>query len=167
MWFARYWRQRAKGVVRSQSPEGGEPTAPRAAVAASAKRRPGDPDRLRIDFRDGAVLIGPGEMFVVPRGFEHKPRGALNTGHVGGARTAESKVWIQPLSPREQNQKIAPASSSSDRITMSACGASCSRAPSPVSPVNTATERAPAAFAASMSCKVSPTIATSCGATPT
>jgi len=28
---------------------------------------------LRIDFRDGAVTIGPGEMYVVPRGVEHKP----------------------------------------------------------------------------------------------
>jgi len=28
---------------------------------------------LRIDFRDGAVLVSSGEMFVVPRGVEHKP----------------------------------------------------------------------------------------------
>ncbi|HEX5282700.1 MAG TPA: hypothetical protein VFW30_01175 [Bryocella sp.] len=32
---------------------------------------------LRIDLRfnggDGAVTIGPGEMFVVPKGVEHKP----------------------------------------------------------------------------------------------
>ena len=62
---------------------------------------------LRIDFRDGAVRIGPGEMFVVPKGVEHKPyaehevkllliepRGTLNTGHEGGERTAESDVWI-------------------------------------------------------------------------
>src|SRR3954453_20418333 len=52
---------------------------------------------LRIDFRDGAVRIGPGEMFVGPKGVEHKPfaaqevklrliepRGILNTGHAGG-----------------------------------------------------------------------------------
>jgi mannose-6-phosphate isomerase-like protein (cupin superfamily) len=62
---------------------------------------------LRIDFRDGAVLLGPGEMFIVPRGVEHKPfaakevkllliepRGILNTGHAGGERTAEHDVWI-------------------------------------------------------------------------
>ncbi len=62
---------------------------------------------LRIDFRDGAVSIGPGEMFVVPRGTEHKPfaeqevhllliepRGTLNTGHAGGDRTAQNDVWI-------------------------------------------------------------------------
>jgi mannose-6-phosphate isomerase-like protein (cupin superfamily) len=62
---------------------------------------------LRIDFRDGAVQIGAGEMFVVPKSIEHKPyaaaevkmlliepRGVLNTGHEGGARTAENDVWI-------------------------------------------------------------------------
>ena len=62
---------------------------------------------LRIDFRDGAVEIAAGEMFVVPRGVEHKPyaerevkllliepRGVLNTGHEGGERTAENDVWI-------------------------------------------------------------------------
>ena len=62
---------------------------------------------LRIDFRDGAVLLGPGEMFVVRKGVEHKPfaarevkllliepRGTLNTGHAGGDRTAPSDIWI-------------------------------------------------------------------------
>lgn len=62
---------------------------------------------LRIDFRDGSVKIGAGEMFVVPRGLEHKPyaekevklmliepRGVLNTGHEGGEITAENDVWI-------------------------------------------------------------------------
>jgi mannose-6-phosphate isomerase-like protein (cupin superfamily) len=62
---------------------------------------------LRIDFRDGAVTLQPGELFVVPKGVEHKPyaaqevklmliepRGTLNTGHAGGERTAENDVWI-------------------------------------------------------------------------
>jgi mannose-6-phosphate isomerase-like protein (cupin superfamily) len=62
---------------------------------------------LRIDFRDGAVQIAPGEMFVVPKGVEHKPyaenevkvlliepRGLLNTGDNGGERTAPNDVWI-------------------------------------------------------------------------
>jgi len=56
---------------------------------------------LRIDFRDGAVHVSGGEMFVVPKGVEHKvkllliePRGVLNTGHEGGERTAENDVWI-------------------------------------------------------------------------
>ena len=63
--------------------------------------------RLRIDFRDGAVEIGAGEMFVVPKGIEHKPfaeqevkllliepRGVPNTGEQGGERTAPNDVWI-------------------------------------------------------------------------
>src|SRR6476660_4815232 len=58
---------------------------------------------LRIDFRDGAVRIAPGEMFVVPKGVEHKPfaerevkmlliepRGVPNTGDQGGERTAQN-----------------------------------------------------------------------------
>lgn len=62
---------------------------------------------LRIDFRDGAVNLAAGEMFVVPKGVEHKPfaeqeaevmliepRGVLNTGQAGGERTAENDVWI-------------------------------------------------------------------------
>jgi len=62
---------------------------------------------LRIDFRDGAVTIAPGEMFVIPKGVEHKPfaeeevklmliepRGVINTGHEGGERTAINDVWI-------------------------------------------------------------------------
>jgi mannose-6-phosphate isomerase-like protein (cupin superfamily) len=62
---------------------------------------------LRIDFRDGAVSLSAGEMYVVPKGVEHKPyaerevkmlliepRGVRNTGDAGGARTAENDVWI-------------------------------------------------------------------------
>lgn len=62
---------------------------------------------LRIDFRDGAVTLRAGEMFVVPKGVEHKPyaeeevkllliepRGVLNTGDKGGDRTAQNDVWI-------------------------------------------------------------------------
>ncbi len=62
---------------------------------------------LRIDFRDGAVRLGAGELFVVPKGVEHKPyaaaevkllliepRGILNTGHEGGERTASNDLWV-------------------------------------------------------------------------
>ena len=62
---------------------------------------------LRIDFRDGSVHIGKGEMYVVPKGVEHKPyaenevhllliepRGVINTGTEGGERTAANDVWI-------------------------------------------------------------------------
>ena len=63
--------------------------------------------QLRIDFRDGCVQISAGEMFVVPKGVEHKPcaehevkllliepRGVLNTGQEGGERTAVNDIWI-------------------------------------------------------------------------
>ncbi|HCE8560632.1 cupin domain-containing protein [Pseudomonas aeruginosa] len=63
--------------------------------------------RLRIDFRDGAVHLGPGEMYVVPRGVEHKPFaegevrmllvepcGVRNTGDQGGERTTVNDLWI-------------------------------------------------------------------------
>jgi mannose-6-phosphate isomerase-like protein (cupin superfamily) len=63
--------------------------------------------QLRIDFRDGTVNLGSGEMFVVPKGVEHKPfaasevkllliepRGVPNTGDEGGERTARNDVWI-------------------------------------------------------------------------
>ena len=29
--------------------------------------------RLTIELRDGSVTLGPGELFVVPRGVEHRP----------------------------------------------------------------------------------------------
>lgn len=61
---------------------------------------------LRVDFRDGSVTIGPGELYVVPRGVEHKPfaehetqllliepRGVVNTGDAGGEMTAANDVW--------------------------------------------------------------------------
>jgi mannose-6-phosphate isomerase-like protein (cupin superfamily) len=32
--------------------------------------------RLTIELRDGDVELGPGELFVVPRGVEHRPRSA-------------------------------------------------------------------------------------------
>ena len=63
--------------------------------------------QLRIDFRDGAVNLSAGEMFVIPKGIEHKPfadgevklmliepRGVLNTGGETGDRTAQNDVWI-------------------------------------------------------------------------
>ena len=62
---------------------------------------------LRIDFRDGAVNVATGEMFVVPKGIEHKPyaerevkllliepRGVRNTGDQESNRTAQDDVWI-------------------------------------------------------------------------
>lgn len=62
---------------------------------------------MSIDFRDGKVDLKAGEMFVVPKGVEHKPfakneckimlvepAGTINTGNVEGDLTAEDGVWI-------------------------------------------------------------------------
>jgi mannose-6-phosphate isomerase-like protein (cupin superfamily) len=57
---------------------------------------------LTIQLRDGDVTVGPGQLFVVPRGLQHcpradgevhamliEPRGVANTGDAGGPLTAE------------------------------------------------------------------------------
>ena len=63
---------------------------------------------LRIDFRDGFVILKRGEMFVVPKTVEHKPfaekevkilliepRGVINTGDGEISKlTAENDIWI-------------------------------------------------------------------------
>lgn len=62
---------------------------------------------MEIEFRDSVVSLGPGEMTVVPKGVEHKPRaereceilliepeGVVNTGGAGGELTAENDIWI-------------------------------------------------------------------------
>lgn len=62
---------------------------------------------LRIDLRDGAIVLRAGQMAVVPKGVEHKPfaaeevkllliepRGVRNTGEEGGERTAQNDIWV-------------------------------------------------------------------------
>ena len=62
---------------------------------------------MSIEFRDGKVELKPGELFVVPKGVEHKPyaekeceimlvepAGTINTGDTDGDLTAEDNVWI-------------------------------------------------------------------------
>jgi len=57
--------------------------------------------QLTIQLRDGDVTLGPGQLYVVPRGVEHcpvargevsavliEPQGVVNTGEAGGALTA-------------------------------------------------------------------------------
>jgi len=61
---------------------------------------------MEIGFRNGAVTLKPGELYVVPRGVEHitraerechalviEPRGVVNTGNAGGKLTARNDVW--------------------------------------------------------------------------
>ena len=56
--------------------------------------------RLRMRFRDGEQVLGPGQMIIVPRGVEHlpvaeptcsvllfEPKSTLNTGDAEDART--------------------------------------------------------------------------------
>jgi mannose-6-phosphate isomerase-like protein (cupin superfamily) len=62
---------------------------------------------LDIYFRDGKLTLNEGELFVVPRGCEHKPvaekecyillvepAGTLNTGNIVSEKTAPNDVWI-------------------------------------------------------------------------
>ena len=62
---------------------------------------------LELQFREGNVLLDEGEMFVVPKGLEHKPvaeqechillvepAGTVNTGDIVNERTAANDVWI-------------------------------------------------------------------------
>ncbi|MBN2355257.1 cupin domain-containing protein [candidate division KSB1 bacterium] len=62
---------------------------------------------MTIEFRNNKVKISTGEMYVVPRGVEHKPysinecnvlliepRGVINTGNDKNEFTADNKIWI-------------------------------------------------------------------------
>jgi mannose-6-phosphate isomerase-like protein (cupin superfamily) len=62
---------------------------------------------MSIAFRDGSVALKAGEMFVVPKGAEHRPfaekeckamlvepAGTVNTGETSGEMTADDNVWI-------------------------------------------------------------------------
>lgn len=62
---------------------------------------------MGIAFKDRTVLLGEGEMVVVPKGVAHRPfaeqechillvepRGVVNTGGQRGELTAEEDVWI-------------------------------------------------------------------------
>ena len=62
---------------------------------------------LIIEFRDTKVNLGPGEMFVVKKGTEHRPianeeceimliepKGVLNTGNKKNEYTKDNDIWI-------------------------------------------------------------------------
>ncbi len=63
---------------------------------------------LRIELRDGEVTLNAGDMYVVPKGVEHRPvaerevhvmliepRGVINTGDEATERAAaDNDVWI-------------------------------------------------------------------------
>ena len=63
--------------------------------------------KMKIEFENETVELNEGEMFVVPKGAEHKPyaeteckimliepRGIINTGNTKGELTASNDVWI-------------------------------------------------------------------------
>ena len=63
--------------------------------------------KMTIEFRDGSVELSSGEMYVVPKGVEHKPtahseckvlliepKGVVNTGDSGGDLTADIDQWV-------------------------------------------------------------------------
>jgi mannose-6-phosphate isomerase-like protein (cupin superfamily) len=63
--------------------------------------------QLTLELRDGAVVLGPGQMVVVPRGVDHRPiaagevhvllfepAGTLNTGSVRNERTVDDPERI-------------------------------------------------------------------------
>ena len=62
---------------------------------------------MAIEFRNGRTTLHPGELFVVPKGVEHKPvaanechillvepAGLVNTGGAESELTAPNDVWI-------------------------------------------------------------------------
>ena len=62
---------------------------------------------LNIEFREGIVTLNSGEMFVIPKGMEHKPvavneckimlvepKGVVNTGDSDSELTAPNDVWV-------------------------------------------------------------------------
>ena len=63
--------------------------------------------QLELQLREASVLLNEGEMFVVPKGVEHKPvagdechillvepAGTVNTGDVVNEKTAPNDIWI-------------------------------------------------------------------------
>ena len=63
--------------------------------------------KMHIEFKDKTIELNEGEMYVVPKGVEHKPyaeneceimlvepRGVVNTGNTEGELTASNDVWI-------------------------------------------------------------------------
>jgi mannose-6-phosphate isomerase-like protein (cupin superfamily) len=62
---------------------------------------------MDIEFRDGKVTLNSGEMYVVPKGVEHRPyaaelcsilliesAGTINTGDAAGTMTTPSDTWL-------------------------------------------------------------------------
>jgi mannose-6-phosphate isomerase-like protein (cupin superfamily) len=73
---------------------------------------------LTIEFRDGQVTLEKGEMFVVPKGIEHRPiaktkcqllliepAGTVNTGSSGGKLTTDDD-WLSLSKSYQENLRV-------------------------------------------------------------
>jgi mannose-6-phosphate isomerase-like protein (cupin superfamily) len=62
---------------------------------------------MGIELRNDSIHLSEGEMYVVPKGVEHKPfaleeckimlvepKNVVNTGESGGALTADNDIWV-------------------------------------------------------------------------
>ena len=62
---------------------------------------------MQIQFRDREIMVRKGELYIVPKGEEHRPfainechvlliepRGVVNTGDIVGEMTAQNDVWL-------------------------------------------------------------------------
>ncbi|MCP4347465.1 MAG: hypothetical protein GY795_18320 [Desulfobacterales bacterium] len=62
---------------------------------------------MTIEFRDGSIEMSSGEMFVIPKGVDHKPfaeneckvllvepKGVTNTGDEESELKAKNDIWI-------------------------------------------------------------------------
>tara|TARA_B100002052_G_C15540302_1_gene444358 strand:+ start:278 stop:640 length:363 start_codon:yes stop_codon:yes gene_type:complete len=62
---------------------------------------------MKIQFRKKTINLNQGELFIVPKGVEHKPfaadlckimivepRGVMNTGNINNELTAKNDTWI-------------------------------------------------------------------------
>lgn len=59
--------------------------------------------RLRLELRDGTVSLGPGEVFVVPKGVEHRP-------------AAEEECHILLIERQGTPNTVDPATSAERRV---------------------------------------------------
>jgi mannose-6-phosphate isomerase-like protein (cupin superfamily) len=63
---------------------------------------------MRIEFRDGDVRLEAGDLYIVPRGVEHRPVAehecrvlviepstTVNTGDAGGPQTVNAPEWLE------------------------------------------------------------------------
>jgi mannose-6-phosphate isomerase-like protein (cupin superfamily) len=94
---------------------------------------------LDIELRDRTVTLGPGELFVVPRGVEHRPVARAGEVHLlpieptgtpntGDARTAAPRQLAKARPPPELGPQTSPAASSGRQARPSSRSSGANRA---------------------------------------